>query len=839
MTGKKVVWLVLVVVILLFQPSRAWIMYSADAPDTGLVSNSFVDILYHEGILWLAGGQGLSYSTDQGLSWYTRTSETNPGLSSDELSALFGRPGQIWVADAHFESFEGINYPFGNGISLSLDAGETWETFTPPEASSFGQLVYDISGTETATYAACFHGGMIVRHDPDTAWEHVFYSAADSLDWDADDWVNLPSGRYYSCAVDTTHADTLIVYGGSGRGINKFLYLPKRVKLGGRSINDIAHAGDLIYLAHEGGVTQADTATLEKIYTADATNGLGDGWVRKMELYGGRLWASVLDPADSSSQGLYYLDNPETEWTEIGQSLSGPPDLWGRAVTNFFDGEGGAFDINGYQDSIQSALYIAAGDSGVFRSIDSGQTWNRFFVDPLDTLPTSPRNQVFSIDISADSLFLGTRAGLIIASYSLPFTIDYDTLITFVEDDSTGSMVSLVRHQDDDSASFTYVGLSPQTDSGNYATLFLDPDSTGKLRQTHLLYDPLVPIELFDLYVTENTTVMATTAGLYFSLNFPSAALVGKYDVIDLNSGRTLQSFAFLSAEVIGERLFTGSSGGFGYKVEINDWRVFTANTDPQKHDLAVAVTHANFGLPGDWVIALDVHKYDTGAVLWAACRRVADTLPQINAVGFSTDYGDTWQEVLPNEQVWNFAFDDNDIAYAAASAGLFAAGYPWTHWERIPIIDPVTQDTIVTETEVFSVEVAEDVLWVGTEFGLAHRNLAPGSDWSITRIFTPTSSDDEVFAAPVPYSPINNNGRLSIHYHVDESADISVEVYDFAMNLVAVLADGRHRNGGSDYYETWDGYNGRGDMVATGIYYVKVSYSTGKTRWGRLAIIP
>jgi hypothetical protein len=851
MTAKKIMCLLPVLILVLAQPGYGWKMFSADTPDTGLLSNSFIDILYHEGTIWLASGDGLSYSTDGGQSWFTRTTETNPGLGSDEPSALFGRTGEIWVAGSHFEWYQGFNYPFGDGLSFSLDNGDFWETLTPAAASNFAQLVYDLTGDDGRIYAACFHGGMIVRHDPDTAWVHVFYSPADSLDWEADGWADLPSGRYYSCAYDTTHADTSMLYGGCARGINKFLYLPKRSKLGGDRIYDIVGVGDFIYLAHEGGISQtnavladtADPAVPLVIYTADEMHGLGANWVRKMTLLGGKLWAGVFNPADSSGMGLYYHDNPDQEWTVIGQSVSGPSDLWIKADTNLFEGFGGVYDFKTLEDSTQSVFYIAAGDSGAARSLDSGKTWTRFFVDPLDTDPTSPRNQVYSIDATPDSLFLGTKAGLVVASYVPPFTIDYDTLFTFPEDDSTGSFVTFVRHQDSDSASFGYVGLAPQTAVGNYATVFLYPDTFGVMQQFYMLYGTVDTTILYDIYITEGLSFLASSNGLFRSLNFPTVQepWFVQLNVIDLDRGLTLEGFDYLSTDLINNKLFAGSTGGWAYNTELADWRIRIANTNPNKHDLAVAVTHANFGLPGDWVVALEVQEqnHDTGAVVWAACRSVPDTLDQITGVGFSTDYGDSWQMVLPNEQVWNFAFDDNDRTYAAASGGLFVADTPWTEWYRMDIIDPITQDTIAAETEVYAVEIADSVLWVGTELGLASRYLDPDSSWEITRVFKSTDSPDEVFAAPVPFSPLNNDGRLSVHYHVDQSADVTVEIYDFAMNLVRVLADNRPRFGGEDYHETWDGFNGRGDMVAVGIYHIKVSYSTGEVRWGRLAIIP
>jgi len=850
MARIKSPWWLLLVLMVAVQPAIGGMMYSVDVPDTGLTSNSYVDILYHEGYLWLAGNWGLSYSADMGQTWYTRDTETNPGLASDEPSALFGRPGQIWMAGSHFQMYENVNYPFGDGLSMSTDQGETWQTFTPAEASGFAKLVYDIAGTDNSTYAACFYGGLIVRHDPDTEWKHLFYSPADSLDWQADQWPDYNSGRYFACAVDTNHADTLVVYGGSAHGIHKFLYIPRRVKMGGTQIYDIVSAGDFIYMANEGGVTQIKTDTLGQLvdyYTADATNGLGSDWIKKMAVFGGHLWAAAFDPADSSGLGMYYIDDPLSAWTAIGEDTIGPADLWLPTAPGLFEGEKtGAYDFKVYNDSV---IYIAAGDSGIYRSLDSGQTWNRFYVDPLVTEQTDPRNQVYSIDVSPDSMFLGTRAGLIIAAYSEPLTFTYDTLIEFAESDTSGSLVSLVRHQDSDSASFTYVGVEPQTDSGYPGAIFIDPyidqlDTTGTVHTRATLH--LWHTRLNDIIVQEDFTVLAADYGLFYSLNRTLASWVYPYSVVDADNGLTLSSFLFLSAENVGDRLFVGSSGGYAYGAYEGDppaltWHVYSVNIDPNQQDLAVAITYNTFGLPGDWVVALEVQNTDSvpGAVLWAACRRVPDTTDQHNSVAFSLDYGDSWQEVLTNEQVWNFAFDDYGRTYAAASSGLYAADFPWTTWEKLEIIDPFTQDTIAPGTEVYAVEVADSILWVGTELGLARRNINSDSSWSITRTFKETDSPDEVYAAPVPYSPLQNNGRLSVHYHVDQSADVTVEIYDFAMNLVRVLAENKYRSGGADYFESWDGYNGRGDMVAVGIYYIKVAYSTGEIRWGRLAIIP
>jgi flagellar hook assembly protein FlgD len=64
------------------------------------------------------------------------------------------------------------------------------------------------------------------------------------------------------------------------------------------------------------------------------------------------------------------------------------------------------------------------------------------------------------------------------------------------------------------------------------------------------------------------------------------------------------------------------------------------------------------------------------------------------------------------------------------------------------------------------------------------------------------------------------------------------VKIYDFAMNLVVTLADGKDVSAGVWYDEFWDGRNEKGDMVANGVYFFKVQSSGDQTEWGKLVIL-
>jgi len=831
---KILLWLT-IAVFLFISPLHAWMLFDVTIPDSGLMGHSFIEITHYDGIIWVASGSGVSASDDGGLTWVTYTDES--GLNSNSPSALFARSGQIWVAGSHTEYYEGLGYPFGDAFNISFDNNiydMNWISSIPEDSSGYGyaKLAYDMAGDDSATYAATFYSGLLVTHDYGETWDHMFFSQADSLDWAADLWADLEIGRYYSCAVDTFHVDTTIVIGGTAGGIAKFYYLPRKVKLGGAEFYDFELVDSTLYIAHEGGVTRTVDSSYSRFFTSDTLNGLEFNWVKKIFYYGDKLWAGVFNPDDSSGAGLYYSTDSAESWQKL--------------PVDFFDGSGsGVYDVNFEHDSV---LYIAAGDSGLFRTVDTGLTWSRIYVDAGYPDQTSPRNQVYSLDITMDglsylddTLYLGTKAGLIKAAYNEAFGINSVELVEFPESDSTGSFVRLVRHQNqiiDSTGAFTWVGLEPQID-GDYAAVIID--SMDK---------KVVVFEGFavnDIAVTPDITLLATDVGFYYNANIADRAYTEKDTVVDFGTGLVMSTNQFHSVEIMGDRLYAGSNNGGGLRVGFKNWLLIRANVDPHKHDLGVSHTFENSGLPGDWVVALEVQKYEDDIVYWAGCRRVIvedEEEPQATALGFSTDLGASWTSVLSGKQIWNIDFDSNGVVYAAASEGLYYALPPWTNWTRANIIDDVVQDTIVESSKIYSVEVIDSMLWVGTSLGLAVRHIHDvigwqDNDWDILRVYKDLEADDEVYAAPVPYSPINNNGRLTVHYRVENSADVTVEIFDFAMNRVRILAEDKPRSGGGEYFESWDGYNGRGDMVATGIYFIKVSMSTGETYWGRLAIIP
>ena len=149
----------------------------------------------------------------------------------------------------------------------------------------------------------------------------------------------------------------------------------------------------------------------------------------------------------------------------------------------------------------------------------------------------------------------------------------------------------------------------------------------------------------------------------------------------------------------------------------------------------------------------------------------------------------------------------------------------------------------ILPGSPVYGVEVIGSDLWVGTDDRTVKLNLDDFSQQEPFYVIDSLSQSEEVYAFPVPFSHVQNS-VVEFRFVLNQPADVTIEIYDFAMNLVKRVVDNESFDAGfypSAGYgrRTWDGINGEGKKVAVGVYYFKVELSTGEVRWGKLAVIP
>lgn len=249
--------------------------------------------------------------------------------------------------------------------------------------------------------------------------------------------------------------------------------------------------------------------------------------------------------------------------------------------------------------------------------------------------------------------------------------------------------------------------------------------------------------------------------------------------------------------------------------------------------------------LTGNWVISIEEQPLPGQNTIWMATWDGSDgTGPrQRFGVTVTRDGGTTFEQVLVDERIFDFAFD-GETAYAAGESGLFITEDGGTSWRTIrQFYDPDQPDRVVPpDTEVNAVEVTQNGdLWVGSTDGL-FKSTDNGQTWTVFRVEVPLNPDTpteaiprvETFAYPNPFSPFINR-FTRIRYELEDTRDVSVKLFDFGMNLVRELDEAGQSAGIREVL--WDGTDQNGVRVANGPYFYLVDTGNASFR-GKILVI-
>jgi hypothetical protein len=293
-------------------------------------------------------------------------------------------------------------------------------------------------------------------------------------------------------------------------------------------------------------------------------------------------------------------------------------------------------------------------------------------------------------------------------------------------------------------------------------------------------------------------------------------------------------------------------------------YRIYTPNLDPLKADLVVSYTVATtinndptgaiVGLIGNFVPALGI-QYITpdSARIIASCRptttggygvSVGRVVPVLDTNDVQIGYKYRFDAVYLRNFAWNIA-SHGDSLFLPTDDGLIVG---WNLLDTTRTFDTVAyrnaegKDLLFPNTPVYAAGVIGDYLWSGTDDGTVRISMA---DLTEQLVYFHTELTEEAFAFPIPFSP-NRDNRVRFHFNVPTSGNVSIEIYDFAMNLVATPIDHQYFDVGlfqqsptNDFRPYWDGRNDKGDVAAVGVYYFRVVYENGESTWGKLAIVP
>ncbi|HEX8385333.1 MAG TPA: FlgD immunoglobulin-like domain containing protein [Rubricoccaceae bacterium] len=257
-------------------------------------------------------------------------------------------------------------------------------------------------------------------------------------------------------------------------------------------------------------------------------------------------------------------------------------------------------------------------------------------------------------------------------------------------------------------------------------------------------------------------------------------------------------------------------------------------------------------GPVGNLVYALETRPDAAGRdAVWAACwpSGVAGATEdeEFGVVVWRGDDADgfaLFEAVLLGVQVYDLAFDA-DRAYAASPSGLYVSADDGASW-RVVTTFPAADGRLLPvnpNVGVFSVAVAATGLYVGTGDGLL-RSTDGGLTWELLRASNEPGADTsgdgtgadvpdvDVYAYPNPFSP--SDGALRVRFTLDGPADVTVRVFDPAMNLVRTVEAPGRPAGANEV--SWDGLTDGGLRVSNGAY-IYVVRAGGRQLSGRVLV--
>jgi hypothetical protein len=246
--------------------------------------------------------------------------------------------------------------------------------------------------------------------------------------------------------------------------------------------------------------------------------------------------------------------------------------------------------------------------------------------------------------------------------------------------------------------------------------------------------------------------------------------------------------------------------------------------------------------ISGSWIPAMGAQVTSTGkSVIWVATRSTATSgnSDQYAGICMSDNFGATWQRVLGSYEdplvAHNFAFRDTSV-YVSTDEGLFKSNDYGQTWGLYPKPHDLVTDNKIYSDRVHDAAFGFDQFWMSSPDGIAVSN-DDGSTWSVIRSYPKpgVNSTPDAYAYPVPFSP-SRSDVVRFQYHTDKAGYITLEIFDFAMELVIRPVKDKYKLAG-DNIEVWDGYGPNGKVIANGAYFFRIS-GGGVEHWGKLMIL-
>ncbi|MEE9189877.1 MAG: hypothetical protein V3U16_03810 [Candidatus Neomarinimicrobiota bacterium] len=248
-------------------------------------------------------------------------------------------------------------------------------------------------------------------------------------------------------------------------------------------------------------------------------------------------------------------------------------------------------------------------------------------------------------------------------------------------------------------------------------------------------------------------------------------------------------------------------------------------------------------GLAGNFVVGLALQEWEGVRTVWAATVN-ADNPEENRGLSFTSDGGLSWLTVpeLLGERVYNVSAQDSIIVVSTETGYWIKTDL--SGWEKFdPAVNSITHSgneiltAIVYDAVIDARGVpSSPVIWIATPDGVARSDDLRGLDWTI---YQAEYDQEKIYAYPNPYSPFVHNqigldGWVRFHTGHETISKLTMQIYDFQLEQVyrqtfdSVTLDGSVK---------WNGRDNRGDLVANGVYFVRLKWSGGD-HWIKLVVV-
>ncbi len=276
-------------------------------------------------------------------------------------------------------------------------------------------------------------------------------------------------------------------------------------------------------------------------------------------------------------------------------------------------------------------------------------------------------------------------------------------------------------------------------------------------------------------------------------------------------------------------RIWTGTANGINLSLDGgSSWRKFNYQNQIK-------------GILGNWVIKIAEQKLADGTTrIWCTNWRAEDQNEKFG-VSYTDDGGETWINLLHDTRAYDFAFRDH-IIYIATERGITRSEDDGRTWNTSgTIYDPVNLQQFVSREILSVAALPNGTVWVGGGEGIARTEDAGGntfgSTWNIFRSYSSVAGSHSTYSYPNPFSPSFSQTR--IHYDTGNGeADVTIEIFDFGMNLIRTLIRNAPRPANIELDEVWNGTDDTGNTVPNGVYFYRVQLNGNNGAWGKVMVL-